>query len=77
MKANEAPEKIYFLLNGLISCCRNTDEDVEYTKTDALIEKACEFMGNNIDKQLIIYHNNTWRKRDEFIEAFRQFMKGD
>ena len=40
MKANGVPEKLYLLSNGLISYCKNTDEDVEYTRTDAFIEKA-------------------------------------
>ena len=76
MKANEAPEKLYYAPYGDIrEDYPITDNDIEYTRTDAFIEKACEFMCNNIDKQLTIYHNNTWMKRDEFIEAFRQFMK--
>lgn len=79
----EAPEKIYLqplenneIYNHWYTLKLNNDF-IEYTRTDAFIEKACEFMCNNIDKQLTIYHNNTWRKRDEFIEAFRQFMKGE
>lgn len=81
MKANEAPEKLYFGefdKTGLAAYSnRESDNEVEYTRTDAFIEKAAEFMCNNIDKQLTIYHNNTWRKRDEFIEAFRRFMIGE
>lgn len=77
MKAMEAPKKIYLtqLMLFATPTISSSDNDVEYIRTDAFIEKACEFMCNNIDKQLTIYHNNTWRKRDEFIEAFRQFMK--
>ena len=44
------PEKLYLLPNGLISYCRNTDEDVEYTCIDAFIEKACEWLKNNVEK---------------------------
>lgn len=79
----KAPEKIYVKTTHPISdkyteiIAFEHEDGVEYTRTDAFIEKACEFMCNNIDKQLTIYHNNTWRKRDEFIEAFRQFMKGE
>ena len=43
MKAN-APEKLYLLPNGLISYHRNTDEDVEYTRTDAFIENFRNYM---------------------------------
>ena len=46
MKANEAPEKLYLLPNGLISYCRNTDEDVEYARTDAFIKKTYNWLKN-------------------------------
>lgn len=36
-----------------------------------IIEKACEYLRNNIDKDLIIYHNNTYKKLDEFIKDFK------
>lgn len=49
MKVNEAPEKLYLLPNGLISYCGNTDEDVEYTRTDAFIERAKEWFINHVD----------------------------
>lgn len=44
MKVNGAPEKLYLLSNGLIGYCRNTDEDVEYHRTDAFIEKVCSIL---------------------------------
>ena len=56
MKANEAPEKFYLLPNGFISYFRNTDEDIEYTRTNAVIEKACEFIrkgGNRGDAYIV------------------------
>ena len=75
----DIPKKIYLVSNEnaafVFTQKRSDNLGIEYTRTDAFIEKACEFMCNNIDKHLTIYHNNTWRKRDEFIEAFRQFMK--
>jgi len=46
MKANEAPEKIYIDVSldsawGMTE--RSYDNEVEYTRTDAFIEKACEW----------------------------------
>ena len=76
MKAN-APEKIYLQEPTKVRTEKKYDNDVEYIRTDAFIEKACEFMINNIDKQLTIYHDNTWRKRDEFISKFRNYMKDE
>ena len=41
MKANEAPDKIYLNQDdGLIWHCRSYKDDIEYTRTDAFIEKA-------------------------------------
>lgn len=40
-----------------------------------VIDKACEWLQNHIDKGLVIYHNDTWCSLDEFIEKFRKAMK--
>ena len=71
MKANGVPEKLYLLSNGLISYCKNTDEDVEYTRTDAFIEKAAEY--------LMDYEFNdspTIADRRKRVDEFRKHMKG-
>ena len=44
---------------------------------ERIIKNACEFMRNHIDPQLTIYHEQTWCKRDEFIEKFYKYMKGE
>ena len=70
MKANEAPEKLYLLPNGLISYCRGTDEDVEYTRTDAFIEKAEEY--------LMDYEFNdspTIADRRKRVDEFKKYME--
>jgi hypothetical protein len=82
MKANGAPEKIYIVNDDLkkrewYKTQQVGFETTEYIRSDAFIEKACEFMCNNIDPQLTIYHDNTWRKRDEFIEKFKNYMEGE
>ena len=53
MKANEAPEKIYLQENTTTDCydglwpewfeARAKDTDIEYTRTDVFIEKACSW----------------------------------
>ena len=68
MKANEAPEKLYLIPNGLISYCRNTDEDVEYTRTDVSIETAFEW----IRKEIRPYYSDVKYK----YEDFKKYMKG-
>lgn len=36
------------------------------------IDKVCEYLANHIDKGLVIYNDDTWLKRDEFIEIFKK-----
>ena len=53
MKANEAPDKIYVHRTvhlGLLAASEIniTGDDIEYTRTDAFIEKACEWLENNL-----------------------------
>jgi hypothetical protein len=85
MKANEAPKKLYLFSNGLISYCRNTDEDVEYTRTDALIEKACKFLNKELpitDLSPSNMFDITFKVFDKenkkvFIENFKNYIKGE
>ena len=49
MKTNGAPENLYLLPNGLISYCRNNNEDIEYVRKDAFIEKAVKWLMDNIE----------------------------
>jgi hypothetical protein len=40
-----------------------------------MIEKACEYLKNNIDPDSIIYHEYTWSHVDSFIDNFREAMQ--
>ena len=73
MKANEAPEKIYLEAiypdNGVLPNGLNyspSPADIEYTRTDAFIAKACEWLKNNL--QGIVGGSI-------YIEDFRKYMK--
>ena len=80
MKANEAPEKIYLErekeidkihhLWGRTPVVSSLYEHIEYTRTDAFIEKACVWL--NI---------NGWRSdfvdSGEMVEEFKNYMKGE
>lgn len=75
----EAPERIWITpsidlpkLNGVMD-----KNSIEYIRKDAFVDETCEFLRNNIDKQLTIYHDNTWCKRDEFIKKFCKYMRGE
>ena len=73
MKANEAPEKIYIDVSldsvwGMTE--RLYEEEVEYTRTDAFIEKACEFIET-------YPHLFMGVLRSEVIKDFKNYMKGE
>jgi len=85
MKANEAPDKLY--LDATSKCgdtiftIKNNDTDIEYTRTDAFIEKACEWLRTHSEAdyfELIPDANycgagNLNKKR--MIEDFRKYME--
>ena len=82
MKANEAPEKLYLSKNiystYLYQVPDPDDETaVEYTRIDAFIEKACQFLKS--------YRQDTYDGmgyipgivNDETIEDFKNYMRGE
>lgn len=83
MKANEAPkskfvypDKLYARTNNNItidiSYAPQTLEAVEYTRTDAFIEKACKY--------LMDYEFNdspTIADRRKRVDEFRKYMEGE
>lgn len=86
MKANEAPEKLYIPFEDEIDRdCLNTyaqkntyHKEIEYTRTDAFIEKAKEFLSNESNIPL-------WEDRGgnfgcdmpKLVEKFINYMKGE
>ena len=76
MKANEAPEKIYVHKSkywGLMANVQNiTKNGIEYTRTDAFIEKACKWLRNNSHN----YANNALGI-EYLINDFKDYMKGE
>ena len=81
----EAPEKIYLFENPITETSddrwlskRSDDEDIEYTRTDAFIEKACELLKSTM------YNDDVWgvivsgkfHTVEEFIRYFKKAMEG-
>ena len=88
MKVNEAPEKLYIVLNELTEDGRTFVLDhrvdyptcTEYTRTDAFIEKACEFISFNIADYIDVTHHGGIERvvlQERVIEEFRKYMKGE
>ena len=70
MKANEAPEKIYMnWVNYPLE-----EIQVEYTRTDAFIEKALKFIKTNVDRIVNNQHGVCMGCVDG---EFRKYMKGE
>ena len=78
MKAN-APEKIYIDVSldsawGMTE--RSYDNEVEYTRTDAFIEKACEFLKSYRQDTPDGFGYIAGIVNDKTIEDFRKYMGG-
>ena len=81
MKANEAPEKLYLHPTAKNNVGASwltfplTDNDIEYVRKDAFVEKACEFLKS--------YRQNTpdgfgyiaGIVNDKTIEDFKKYME--
>lgn len=79
MEVTEAPEKIYIFDNPILDfmklSVKQNDNDIEYIRTDVFIEKACEWLKNNIDSYYVTNEFEQWF--DEMFEDFKEAMKGD
>jgi len=86
MKAN-APEKLYVdARDNLADSClwgfieKSGDEDIEYTRTDAFIERAAKFLYNYNQKQVLKHGARATLGCGEYtinVEEFRNYMKGE
>ena len=83
MKAN-APDKIYacFGVFGLIQATeiRATSKDIEYARTDALIEKATQFLYDYNQKQVLKHGARATLGCGEYtinVDEFRKYMEGE
>ena len=85
MKANEAPEKIYLQPSAIEQLPHQNivytkplaDNSIEYTRTDAFIEKATNFiemLGHGFTITDKITHTNYDEK--QMIDDFVDYMKG-
>ena len=87
MKANEAPEKIYLnpLLmedgESIVRRCtfeRQRNSQIEYTRTDALVEKVVKFMEKIDDVDEYSWYNEEEHAAgitEKCIEDFKKYME--
>lgn len=77
MKANEAPEKLYIDFRDKAEStwrCAFTEKakanDIEYTRTNAFIEKADKFISS-------FFHQDDTELKNGILDEFHKYMKGD
>ena len=81
MKANEAPEKLYFgeidksVLD--IYSTKESDNEVEYTRTDVFIEKTLKFLDENFFFNNLHYsiESGVFDSKEEMFEDFEEYLK--
>ena len=90
MKANKAPEKIYIVdatfpdyvdFDGSpINTKRIDNHDIEYTRADAFIEKAAQFLYDYNQKQVLKHGARATLSLGEYtinVDDFIKYMKGE
>ena len=75
----KAPEKIYLQEPTKVRTEKKYDNDVEYIRTDAFIEKALAYLNEKFYFNNLHYavENNTFNCMEEIYEDFRKYMKGE
>lgn len=69
----EAPEKIYYAPYGdMRENVPITDNDIEYIRKDAFIERACEWLYLQLNEI-----NMKGEDMKNFLKDFRIYMKGE
>lgn len=91
MKELKAPEKIYIFKDELqhedhvvmygVNQDKGIEGLVEYTCTDAFVEKAVNFLNSRLSGIVAIKDGNITqgllRTRSEFIEEFKKYIQGE
>ena len=72
MKANEAPEKIYVHEASAPELTEKLPYHIEYTSTDAFIEKAEKFIYSALNEGIMGTVNI-----EDFMRLFKNYMKGE
>ena len=75
----QAPEKIYLTTDGdnsfVFTQKRSDNKGIEYTRTDAFVEKAAEWLKENIYKHVYKQGDDLGFPTAEFLKDFKKYMK--
>ena len=80
MKASEAPKKLWWSKGAVWHTNPNSKRYIEYTRTDAFIEKACEWLRTHgeVDYFELIPFNYCGAgnlNKKKMIEDFKKYME--
>ena len=77
MKAEEAPEKIYLQEPTKVRTEKKYDNDVEYIRTDAFIEKALAYLNSKFYFHNAFYGvvSTDFNAMEELFEDFEEYLK--
>ena len=77
MKANEVPEKIYLQEPTKVRTKNKYDNDVEYIRTDAFIEKALAYLNSKFYFHNAFYGvvSTDFSAMEELFEDFEEYLK--
>ena len=72
---NDCENCKFEFLEDNVTWCKDKifDKDIEYTRTDVFMEKACDYLQKNLWR--IILEENEFRQR--FVTDFKYYMKGE
>jgi len=79
-KDNDCKNCEFAVLEDNVTWCRDKifEKDVEYTRTDAFIEKACAFLTNEANIPLWEGNNDTFGcDTSKLVQNFKNYMKGE
>ena len=81
MKANISPEKIYLQEPTKVRTQKMYDNDIQYVRTDAFIEKMARFLEYKLNDRVEIRVAGTLipslTDKKTFIEDVKEYMKGE
>ena len=85
MNTNEAPEKLFIKITHPISdeyteiIAFEDGDGIEYTRTDAFIEKALAYLNEKFYFNNLHYavENNSFNCMEEMFDNFKKYMKGE
>jgi len=77
MKANEAPEKLWWSEGAVWQTNPDSQRYIEYIRTDAFIEKAAEWIKNKAERYIVDTPLCSYFDYKRAVEDFRNYIKGE